>query len=309
MQELYTIDPYVERMDPDTRLLRYFLAVAQDLHFGRAAERLHVSQPSVSRGVRALEEMLGILLFVRAGRTVRLTRAGEVLLEQAPRALEGVVRALEMSRAAAQGQEGNLSVAFLPSARPLVLAAVRRYHERFTAVHLSLEEGLDEFQYKGLETGRFDLAIVRGYRPLPQLVIENLVDANLCVALPATHRLAEEDDLAYEDLAAEDFVLWPRLASPDGFDRIVAGCRRAGYEPRVAAETSNAQTVLALVAAGVGVSILGSTLGGLEHLSVTFVPLRDEIDRLYLVRRADDDSSVSRDFVTILLESGAAAPA
>ncbi len=184
VQELYTIDRYVERMDPDTRLLRYFLAVAQDLHFGRAAERLHVSQPSVSRGVRALKAMLGIPLFVRAGRSISLTRAGEVLLEQAPRALKGVVRALKMSRAAAQGQEGHLSVAFLPSARPLVLAAVHRYHERFTAVHLSLEEGLDEFQYNGLETGRFDLGIVRGYRPLPQLVLENLVDAYLCVALP-----------------------------------------------------------------------------------------------------------------------------
>lgn len=248
--------------------------------------------------------MLGTPLFVRAGRSVRLTRAGSVLLEQVPKALEGVVRALEMSRAAAQGQEGTLSVSFLPSARPLVLAAVRQYHERFAAVHLSLEEGLDEFQYSGLETGRFDLGIVRGYRPLPQLVLENLVDSRLCVALPMTHRLADAEELGYEDLAAENFVLWPRIGSPDGHDRIVAGCRRAGYEPRIVAETSNAQTVLALVEAAVGVSVLGSTLGGFEHPGVTFVPLRDEVDRLYVVRRADDDSSVCRDFVIILFESG-----
>jgi DNA-binding transcriptional LysR family regulator len=253
--------------------------------------------------------MLGTPLFVRAGRSVRLTRAGSVLLEQAPKALEGIVRALEMSRAAARGQEGSLSVSFLPSARPLVLAAVRRYHERFAAVHLTLEEGLDEFQYSGLETGRFDIGIVRGYRPLPQLVLENLVDSRLCVALPVTHWLANADDLGYEDLADDDFVLWPRVGSPDGYDRIVAGCRRAGYEPRIAAETSNAQTVLALVEAGVGVSILGSTLGGLEQSGVTFVPLRDELDRLYVVRRADDDSSVCRDFVMILLESGRATAA
>ena len=155
------------------------------------------------------------------------------LLEQAPKALEGVVRALEMSRAAAQGQEGSLSVSFLPSARPLVLAAVRRYHARFAAVHLSLEEGLDEFQYDGLETGRFDLAVVRGYRPLPQLVLENLVDSRLCVALPVTHGLADANELGYEDLADEDFVLWPRVGSPDGYDRIIAGCRRTGYEPRL----------------------------------------------------------------------------
>jgi DNA-binding transcriptional LysR family regulator len=299
----------VERIDPDPRLLRYFLAVAQDLHFGRAATRLHVSQPSVSRGVRSLEEILGTPLFVRAGRSVRLTRAGAVLLEQAPKALEGVVRALEISRAAAQGHAGTLSVSFLPSARPLVLAAVRRYHERFAAVHLTLEEGLDEFQYTGLETGRFDLGIVRGYRPLPQLVLETLVDSLLCVALPVRHWLADAAELGYEDLSDEEFVLWPRAGSPDGYDRIVAGCRRAGYEPRVAAETSNAQTVLALVEAGVGISILGSTLGGLEHPSVRFVPLRDELDRLYVVRRVDDEPSVCRDFVTILLESSGATPA
>lgn len=298
----------MERITPDTKLLRYFLAVAQDLHFGRAAARLHVSQPSVSRGVRTLEEMLGIPLFVRAGRSVRLTRAGDVLLEQAPKALEGVIRALEMSRAAAQGQRGNLSVSFLPSARPLVLEAVRRYHELHAAVHLSLEEGLDEFQYTGLETGRFDLGIVRGYRPLPQLVLETLVDARLCVALPIGHRLAGAGEVGYDDLANESFVLWPRIGSPDGFDRIVAGCRRAGYEPRVAAETSNAQTVLALVAAGLGVSILGSTLGGFEDARVIFVPLRDELDRLYVVRRAGDDSSVCRDFVAILLASDSAVP-
>lgn len=294
----------MDRIDPDTRLLRYFLAVAQELHFGRAAARLHVSQPSVSRGVRTLEEALGTPLFVRAGRSVRLTRAGAVLLEQAPKALEGVVRALEMSCAAAQGQEGSLSLSFLPSARPLVLEAVRRYHERFNDVHLSLEEGLDEFQYSGLQTGRFDLGIVRGYRPLPQLVLEILVDSQPCVALPVTHWLATATELGYEDLADEDFVLWPRVGSPDGYDRIIAGCRRAGYEPRIAAESSNAQTVLALVAAGVGVSVLGSTLGGFEHPSVTFVALRDELDRLYVVRRADDDPSVCHDFVMMLLESG-----
>ena len=296
----------MERIDPDTRLLRYFLAVAQELHFGRAAARLHVSQPSVSRGVRTLEETLGTPLFVRAGRSVRLTRAGTVLMEQTPKALEGLVRALEMSCAAAQGQEGSLSLSFLPSARPLVLDAVRAYHERFAAVHLSLEEGLDEFQYSGLQAGRFDVGIVRGYRPLPLLVLESLIESQLCVALPTTHWLATASEVGYEDLAEENFVLWPRVGSPDGYDRIVTGCRHAGYEPRIAAESSNAQTVLALVGAGVGVSVVGSTLGGFEHPSVRFVALRDELDRLYVVRRADDDSSVCRDFVLMLLESGRA---
>ena len=131
-----------------------------------------------------------------------------------------------------------------------------------------------------------------------------MVDSQLYVALPITHWLARTSELGYEDLASENFVLWPRVGSPDGYDRVIAGCRRAGYEPRIAAESSNAQTVLALVGAGVGVSVVGSTLGGFEHPSVTLVALRDELDRLYVVRRADDDSSVCHDFVLMLLESG-----
>jgi len=296
----------VQHISGDTRLLRYFLVAAEELHFGRAADRLHIAQPSLSRGIRSLEEALGVDLFVRIGRSVRLTRAGEVLSKTAPGALEELSRVLEECRAAGLGQQGHLSVSFLPSARLLVMEAVQRYRQRHGAIHLALDEALDEHQLAGLLAGRTDVAIVRDRREQPSLAFERLIDAGLCVAIPESHPLADQPSLSYADLAEEDFVLWPRHESPDGFDRVIAGCRYAGFEPRVAAETSGAQMVAALVAAGVGVSILAS---GLREVilqpGVALVPLRDERDTLYVAWRAGDRSKLRHHFVHTLL--GAAA--
>jgi DNA-binding transcriptional LysR family regulator len=292
----------VERINPDPRLLTYFLAVAEELHFGRAAARLHLSQPAVSRGVKNLEAALGVLLFERVGRGVRLTAAGSVLLERAPPAMEALTRALQESRAAGLGRRGHLSVSFLPSARLFVLPAVQKFREEFALVHLALHEGLDQQQFDALHTGRADVGVVRGRRDDQRLEFEPLVDAELCVALPAGHHLADRDELTYADLAAEDFVLWPREDSPDGFDHVLAGCSRAGFRPRIAAETSEAQTVAALVAAGVGISILASSLRDIVDQEVVFVTLHDEHDRLYLVWHSGDESPVRRDFVRILKE-------
>jgi len=292
----------VPRIGPDTTLLRYFLAVAEELHFGHAAIKLHVSQPTVSRGVQSLEHSLGVALFTRTGRRVRLTPAGQILKDSAPQAIEALADALAEARAAGLGQRGHLSVSFLPSARFVVLPAVQKFRSQFDAVHLSLHEALDEQQFADLAAGQVDLGVVRGHRPHRDLVFENLIDAQLCVALPPAHRLAPALELGYEDLAEEDFVLWPRRDSPEGFDHVIEGCRRAGFEPRVAAETSEAQTVVGLVAAGVGVSILGSSLRDIAGPSVAFVPLRNEHDRLYLVWRADDHSVVRRGFANILVD-------
>jgi DNA-binding transcriptional LysR family regulator len=294
----------VPRITVNTRLIEYFLAVADELHFGRAAHRLHISQPAVSRGIQQLEDELGVPLFLRTARSVSLSAAGEALKERAPRALEGLAQALEHARAVGLGQRENLSVTYLPSARFVVLPAVETFRKRFDRIRLALHEELDGQQFADLAAGRADLGIVRGRRPSPGLVFHDLVNAELCVALSSTHRLADAFELGYEDLADEDFVLWPREDSPDGYDHVIDGCRRAGFAPRIPAETSEAQTVLALVAAGVGVSILGSSLRSMASPGVAFVPLRNEHDTLYLVWRADDRSVTRDQFSAILLGSG-----
>jgi DNA-binding transcriptional LysR family regulator len=291
----------VQRIDANTRLIEYFLAVAQDLHFRRAAERLHVSQPAVSRGVQHLEASLGVPLFVRTGRTVRLTAAGQSLKESAPEALRNLVRTLEQARAVGLGQREHLSVSYLPSARFVVLPAVQLFQKRYGTVRLAVHEALDGQQFADLASQQTDLGVVRGRRLEQNLVFKDLVNAELCVALAATHTLATAEELSYEDLANEQFVLWPREDSPEGYDHVVESCQVVGFTPRIVAETSEAQTVLALVAAGVGVSILGSPLRETAGADVVFVPLHDEHDTLYLVWRADDDSLQRRNFSNILL--------
>jgi DNA-binding transcriptional LysR family regulator len=289
----------VQRIDGDVRLLLYFLAVAEELHFGRAARKLHVSQPAVSRGVAKLETMLSVDLFVRSGRSVRLSEAGELLYARVPKALENLTQALEDTRAFGLGEGGHLAVSFLPSARFLVMPAVKRFRERFPAIQLALHEALDERQFNELSAGRTDLGIVRSQRAGDNLVFKRLVNAQLCVALPRDHHLAREHELTYGQLADEPFVLWPRSDSPEGFDHVLAGCHRAGFEPRIAAETSEAQTVAALIAAGVGVSILGSSLRFVIDSSIEFVPLRDEYDTLYVVCRPEEQR-VRQHFVDVL---------
>jgi len=270
----------VQRIDANPRLIEYFLAVAEDLHFGRAAERLHVSQPAVSRGVQHLEASMGVALFVRTGRTVHLTTAGQALRESAPEALRGLARALAEARAVGLGERQQLSVSYLPSARFVVLPAVQAFQRQYTTVRLAIHEALDGQQFADLAARRTDLGVVRGRRTRDNLVFHDLVSAELCVALPPTHHLATVDGLGYEDLADEQFVLWPRDDSPEGYDHVIASCRAAGFTPRIAAETSEAQTVLALVAAGVGVSIVGSSLRETAGSGVAFVSLRDEHDTL-----------------------------
>jgi DNA-binding transcriptional LysR family regulator len=302
-QDTIRIDRYVERIGANARLIEYFLVVAEELHFGRAAGRLHVSQPAVSRAVQQLEALLGVALFVRAGRTVYLTDAGKDLRANAPEGLESLSRALESARAAGTGQLDHLSLTFLPSARNLVLPAVQRFRERFSTVRLAVHEALDQQQFSDLAAGRSDLGVVRGHREDPDLVFINLVDAELCAAVPTPHPCAGASAITYADLAADPFVLWPRDDSPDGYDLVIGACRRAGFSPRIVAETSEAQTVLSLVAAGVGVSILGSSLRETAPEGVNFVPLLNEHDTLYLVWRAHDASEARREFSEILVHA------
>ena len=298
----------MQRIDPDTRLINYFLAVAEDLHFGRAAERLHVSQPAVSRGVQHLEAALGVRLFVRSGRSVRLSVAGQALRESAPAALEGLIARARTCAGGWLGQQGHLSVSYLPSARFVVLPAVQTFQRRYDTVRLSIHEALDGQQFADLTAGRTDLGVVRGHQSRRDLVFHELINAELCVALPPTHRLATADELGYRDLADEQFVLWPRDDSPEGYDLVVEG-PGGRFSPRIAAETSEAQTVLALVAAGVGVSILGSSLRDIAG-SGFFRLMRGEHEILDPVWRADDERpSVVTSPTSCWLKVGAASSA
>ena len=285
---------------PDLRLLRYFIAVAEELHFGRAAQRLHIAQPSLSRSIADLESMLGLRLFARTKRSVRLTDAGRTLLQQGSRALAEVERAFEEVRRVGCGEVGELRLGFLPSATAqLVPAIVRAHRAAFPAVRLHLVELLDQPQLEALADRRLDLAIPRTERDDPALVFEPLIREPLSAAVAHDHRLARRDSTSYADLEGEPFILWPRAMAPESFDGVVQGCRAAGFSPQVVQEVSSAYTILGLVAAGVGVSVLASSYAARSGGDVVFVPITDSETTLYLAWRGDDPSMARDNLIDV----------
>jgi DNA-binding transcriptional LysR family regulator len=285
---------------PDLRLLRYFLAVADELHFGRAAQRLHIAQPSLSRAIADLEAMLGVQLFVRTKRSVRLTDAGRTLLEQGPRALVEVQQVFEQARRVGRGEVGQLRLGFLPSATAQLLPAIVRAHRAaFPAVRLHLSEMLDQPQLEALAQRHLDLALLRTVRDDPTLVFEPLLGEPLSVAVAHDHPLARRDSISYADLEGEPFVLWPRATAPETFDGVIQACRAAGFSPHVVQEATFASTILGLVAAGVGVSVLASSYAARSGDDVVFVPIADSETTLYLAWRGDDPSAARDGLIAV----------
>lgn len=274
------------------------------MHFGRAAQRLYLSQPSVSRAVRELERALGVELFSRTSRDVRLTSAGAALKEELPRLLEEVERTLTRVQRVGRGEAGELRVAFLASATNVLLPqVVRAFRGAFPEVGLTLDETLDDDALEGVLARRFDVALVRTRRPQPELAFEPLVRESLCAVVASDHRLAGRRRVRYEDLREESFILWPRSEAPESFDGVVEACRRAGFSPRLVQTANRPYTILGLVAAGIGISVLA---GSYERLrgDVVFVPLAGTASTLYAASRIDDGSAACRSFVGVARQVG-----
>ena len=286
--------------------LRYFTAVAEELHFGRAAARLHISQPSLSRAVRELESSLEVELLVRNTRGVRLTNAGRTLLDEAPAAILGVERCFTRARRVGRGELGDLAVGFLPSVTALLVPiAVTAFRSAYPEIHLELREMLDDPLLAALESRSVEIAILRSHRSEPDITFELLFNDPIHVALPLGHPLASRPQLAYADLRDEVFVLWPRDQSRDGYDQVVDGCRAAGFEPRIVQECSLPNTALGLVAAGIGISVLSSLFQAFRS-DVAFVPLDEPRGSIYLAWHAAEPSLARDGFVGLIRQARAA---
>jgi DNA-binding transcriptional LysR family regulator len=299
----------MDAITPELRLLRYFVAVAEELHFGRAAERLHIAQPSLSRGIRDLEQMLGADLFARTKRSVRLTDAGRTLLDEAPRALAEVERALDETRRVGRGEVGELRLGFLPSATvEVVPALVRASRAAFPAVRLELLELLDDPQLEALRQERLDLGLLRTRDPSANLAFEPLQRERLSVVVSHDHRLAGRRRVRFADLRDEALVLWPRSQAPETFDAVIEACRRAGFSPNVVQEAISAYTIIGLVAAGVGISVLASAYGARSGDDVAFIPIAGSETTLYLAWRPDERSAARDNLVAVARRVAARLP-
>lgn len=263
-------------MELELRHLRYFVAVAEELHFARAAERLHMTQQPLSFQIKQLEEELGVTLFRRTTRRVELTDAGSALLTEVYAALAHLHQGIETARRTERGETGSLVIGYVSIALyNLVPPAVRLFRERFPDVQVTLRELCSPDLEEQLLEGAFDVGFaVRGMH-VPELIYETVLCERATVAVPKNHPLGKQAQIPLRALATEPFVMYERTQRSLIHDMVIAMCLQAGFSPNVVQEAASEQAVIGLVAAGVGVSLVSACLNGLRTDEVTYRPLID----------------------------------
>lgn len=246
----------MDESDVDLRLLRAFLAVADHLHFGRAAASLHVAQPALSQQVRRLERSLGVELLVRTSRSVALTPAGAVLRERARALLAQVRRDVDETVRVASGEQGRLDVGFVSSTLPLgPIEQVQRFRERYPRVRVELTEGFTSQLLDQVARGALDVAMVRDPEPRADITCRPFHAEPYVAVVPAGHPLATREHVRAPELADDPFVLYPASAGALALERNLAPVLEGGRVPTVVQEGSSWATLLQLVRAGVGVTV------------------------------------------------------
>jgi DNA-binding transcriptional LysR family regulator len=288
----------------ELRHLRYFLAVAEELHFGRAASRVHIAQPPLSQQIRKLEQELGVDLFSRTKRRVALTPAGQAFLEEARLVLAQAERAVRTARRAGRGEIGQLAIGFVPSADLDVLPRVlRAWRARYPHVEIELHSLLPAAQVEALRDGRIHVGFVRVPVDDGGLVVESIQREPLLAVLPRGHRLARAQRVRLADLAPDTMILFPRRDSPGYYDVFISACRRAGFTPRVM-HPGSMQANLALVSAGLGVTLMPSSIRSLRRSGVVYRPLAPPVPHVEMAvaYRRDERSAVLPVFFQVLRE-------
>ncbi|HAT29496.1 MAG TPA: LysR family transcriptional regulator, partial [Janthinobacterium sp.] len=263
----------------ELRHLRYFVAVAEELHFTRAAERLHIGQPPLSQQIQALEAELGAQLFERSKRWVRLTEAGRLFLLDARRILALAEQAMLTARRAQRGEAGELRIGFTLSTpfTPLFATVINHYRRQFPLVTLTLHEMSTLHQIDAIGQRGLDLGFVRP----PEVEIPagisllTLRQDPLLLILPQDHPLAAKTQVAIRDLDGQPFVMYPKDAGTGIYPQIFRLCAAAGFVPRVAQEAGEASTIIGLVAAGCGISVLPASFDHIHMDGVCYRPLAD----------------------------------
>ncbi|MGA8208790.1 MAG: LysR family transcriptional regulator [Nocardioidaceae bacterium] len=287
----------------DLRQFQYAVAVADELHFGRAAERLHVAQPSLSRQIRDLERDLGVDLFTRTSRHVELTPAGSAFVGTARRAIALAALSRESAVAAANGVQGRVSLGFVASAAVEILPQLVAAHRAARPlVRLSLHEMTTEEQIAGLMSGDIDVGLSRDLEATPGLRVQTLRREPLIAAIPSDHPLQHRRRVSLADLAGSAFVTLPRQRVPRAWDRLLLMAQAAQVRPSYVQEANQFVTLLALVAAGLGVAVVPESVRTMRHEGVHYARLRDAgaWSEITSAVRADEHQPVARDLHELL---------
>ncbi|MEX1166402.1 MAG: LysR family transcriptional regulator [Hydrogenophaga sp.] len=286
----------------ELRHFRYFVCVAEEKNIGRAALRLHISQPPLTRQIQQLEEQLGVQLFRRTNRGVELTDAGKVLYEDARDILRMTDRAVERSSKAAQGLLGRVDVAIFGSG---IFGAIphlmRSFREAHPEVNIVLHNMAKDEQIDALRHRRITLAFNRLIRPTDGLVIETLLTEPLYVAMPSDSPLAGSTSVALQELENVPLVLYPTGARPSFIDRVHEMCRVCDFSPTVAQEVCDVVHAVALVATGYGVTLVPRSATSMALPDIVYRPLQHPTHsrvELCCIYREDDDSPILQSLLT-----------
>jgi DNA-binding transcriptional LysR family regulator len=300
-------------MNIELRQLRYFLAVAQELHFGKAALRLHMTQPPLSQTIMALEEALGCALFVRSRRGVSLTPAGSALLPQARQMLEQAQQLPELVMRAANGEVGQLTLAFVSSADYSVLPPfLRAYRSAFPRVKISLQEATSDWQLTQLQNGRIDAGLLLA--PLPdnakiELDYWPVLSEPLILAAPSglaeLAQLGKTQAVQLSALSALPLIIFPRAIAPALYDSILTLFSAAGITPEIGQQAIQMQTIVSLVSAGMGYALVPQSVSNLMRPGVEYRALADAALQVEtgLAWRRDNQSPVLSGFLQLLREN------
>ncbi|AZI41676.1 LysR family transcriptional regulator [Deinococcus psychrotolerans] len=288
----------------ELRHLRHFVALAEEQHFGRAAERVYVVQQALSNSIKNLEDEVGVPLVLRTTRKVQLTPAGKEFLEAARATLAEADKVIERARRAARGEVGRLTLGFVSG---LVFGGlpevVRTFRQRYPNVSVELRELTAQEQEEGLRSSQLDIGLMLLPVRDPSFVAEALWRQDLVVALPSSHPLAQRERLNISDFKDEPFVFFPRQIRATYYDQVMRWCAAAGYTPRIVQEAIEVPTLLSLVAAGIGVFLpirffQRVSLPGVTYRLIEGAPVVD----IVAVWRRQEDNPVVRAFLTVARE-------
>ncbi|MHC1479013.1 LysR family transcriptional regulator [Frateuria aurantia] len=284
------------------RYLRYFVAVAEELHFTRAAERLHMAQPPLSQQIRKLEREIGTELFYRHARGVELTAAGKLFYDDARHILDLVEQARDRAQSAARGRQGHIRVGFAGSLafHPLIAMLVQEHRRKYPEVQLTPAEDNIAALLQALEHGRLDLLIIRqADQGTSDFRVEALEDEEMLLALPASHPMAGMTEVDLASMRKEVFILFPRDIAPDLYDEIMGTCMRAGFTPRLGQPSPQMVSSVSMVASGFGVAMVPRSIQQLQVPGVRYtrlLGLQPKV-KIVLVCRKHDRSPVVANFI------------
>jgi DNA-binding transcriptional LysR family regulator len=286
----------------ELRHIRYFLAVAEERHFTRGAAKVGIGQPPLSQQIKDLEAEVGTTLFRRLAHGAELTPAGEAFLAVVGQMPGLADQATKAARRAARGETGALRVGFTASSafNPVVPGTIRAFRQAYADVDLSLEEANTTRLVAGLRDGSLDAAFLRpDAEGSDGFQLRLLSEEAMIVVLPANHRCAAQQEVDLADLSTEPFLLFPRAVSPTLHDSVIGACRKVGFDPTIGQVAPHMASIITLVAADLGVSIVPASMSQLVVAGVAYRPIAGEapITRLALANRRGETSPIVRNFV------------